>query len=208
MTPYRVPTGYGQAEFLEKRSRFIGHIWRVDTEDDALAQRKATRATHNAANHNVFAYIIQQSNVQRCNDDGEPQGAAGAPILQMLEREGISNVLCIVTRYFGGTLLGTGGLIRAYTQAARQALDSAGISLVCPQRRIRLVVPYAQHERLQKVATDLGALLEYAEFLDEVTLHFLVPEEKTSTFLSHMQDQTAGRASVTCGDIQEIAVPL
>ena len=127
MESYKVPTCSAKAEFVEKKSRFIGRIWVTETEEEALDRIKEMRQQHWDATHNVYAYIIHDGPM-RYTDDGEPQGTAGMPVLEVLRGQNLENVCCVVTRYFGGTLLGTGGLIRAYGRAARDAVQAAGIS--------------------------------------------------------------------------------
>ena len=129
MTEYYIPTASSQTEFVEKRSRFIGHVWRVESEEEARARIEETRKKHYDARHNCWCYIIKDGPV-RYSDDGEPQGTAGQPMLNVFQREGVVNVVCVVTRYFGGILLGAGGLVRAYAKSAKDALDAAGISVV------------------------------------------------------------------------------
>ena len=124
MDEYLVPSEYGEDEFIEKKSRFIGRIWPVETEEEALARIQEMKKKHYDATHNCWAYIIRDGAV-RFSDDGEPGGTAGMPMLQVLQREGLFNAVCVVTRYFGGILLGAGGLTRAYGKAARDALSAA-----------------------------------------------------------------------------------
>ena len=128
MDEYLIPTQFGEAEFVEKKSRFIGRVWPVDTEEEALARIQEMKKKHYDATHNCWAYIIRDGAV-RFSDDGEPGGTAGMPMLQVLQREGLFNVVCVVTRYFGGILLGAGGLVRAYTKGAKIAVDAAGKSM-------------------------------------------------------------------------------
>ena len=127
MDEYLVPTQAADAEYTVQRSRFIGHIRPVENEEQALTLLKQTREKYWNANHNVYAYIIH-GGATRYSDDSEPQGTAGMPVLDVLRKTGLENVLCIVTRYFGGILLGAGGLVRAYTKSASLAVDAAGIS--------------------------------------------------------------------------------
>ena len=141
MTEYYIPTQASESEFVEKRSRFIGHVWRVETEEEARAHIEEMKKRYYDARHNCWCYIIKDGPV-RYSDDGEPQGTAGQPMLNVFQRENVVNVCCVVTRYFGGILLGAGGLVRAYTQGAKDALDAAGISVVhgfwtCPPGLLR-----------------------------------------------------------------------
>ena len=128
MDEYLVPTAFGEDEFIEKKSRFIGRCWPVETEEEALEKIAAMKKQHYDATHNCWAYIIKDGGM-RFSDDGEPGGTAGNPMMQVLQREQIYNVVCVVTRYFGGVLLGAGGLVRAYTKGAKIAIDAAGKSM-------------------------------------------------------------------------------
>ena len=125
---YLTPAGFGEAELVEKRSRFIARVWPVPSEAEALACIADMRRQHRDATHNVFAYIIK-GGPTRCSDDGEPQGTSGQPTLNVFQSETIENVCCVVTRHYGGTPLGAGGLVRAYSRAAKLALDKAGITV-------------------------------------------------------------------------------
>ena len=208
MKAYRVPTAHGKAEFVEKRSRFIGQVWPVSAEEEALAHLSETQKQHRDANHNVYAYIIRNTGVIRYSDNGEPQGTAGQPVLHVLQREEITNVLCVVTRYFGGTLLGAGGLVRAYSQGAKIALDAAGISVVRMWRQILMSCTYAQYERFRKIAIEQGAVVEHTEFGSDVTLELLVPQAQEADFCARMVEVSAATVELMPMDIREVAVPL
>ena len=157
MTEYYIPTREGVGELVEKRSRFLGHVWRVSSEEEAREKNEATKKKHYDAGHNRWSYIIKDGPT-RYSDDGEPQGTAGQPMLNVFQREGVVNVCCVVTRYFGGILLGAGGLVRAYTQSAKDALDGAGISVV--RRWVAMEVPctYAQFEQARRTVEDMQDL--------------------------------------------------
>ena len=129
MTEYKIPTGAGESEYVEKRSRFLGHVRPVETEDEARAFVAEMKKKYYDARHNCWCYLLKDG-PERYSDDGEPQGTAGIPMLEVFRREGVTNLVCVVTRYFGGVLLGTGGLFRAYTKSARDALEAAGRSAV------------------------------------------------------------------------------
>ena len=129
MTEYYVPAGPGESEYVEKRSRFLGHIRPVANEEEARAFIAAMKKEYYDARHNCWCYLLKDG-PERYSDDGEPQGTAGIPMLEVFRREGVSNLVCVVTRYFGGVLLGAGGLFRAYTKSAKDALDAAGLAVV------------------------------------------------------------------------------
>ena len=122
MSEYLIPTREAQATLVEKRSEFIGHVWPVDTEEEARAHIEWAKKKYHDARHNCWCYLVKDGAV-RYSDDGEPQGTAGQPMLGVFQKEGVTNVCCVVTRYFGGILLGAGGLVRAYTQTSKMALD-------------------------------------------------------------------------------------
>ena len=126
MDSYLVPSGYGETEFVEKRSRFIGQVWRVETEEEARAHIEEVRKRYHDARHHCWCYVIREGNILRYSDDGEPQGTAGQPMLNVFQKEEVTNAVCVVTRYFGGIQLGAGGLTRAYGGTAKLALAASG----------------------------------------------------------------------------------
>ena len=191
MDEYLVPSEYGEDEFIEKKSRFIGRIWPVETEEEALARIQEMKKKHYDATHNCWAYIIRDGAV-RFSDDGEPGGTAGMPMLQVLQREGLYNVVCVVTRYFGGILLGAGGLVRAYTKGAKIAVDAAGKSMKRVWTVLYVPCPYSFYERVRLEAEGFGGIVRKADFGAEVELELLFPEAKTQEFLDRLTDMTAG----------------
>ena len=195
MTEYYIPTRESEATFVEKRSEFIGHVWRVESEEEARAHIEATKKKHYDARHNCWCYIIRGGAV-RYSDDGEPQGTAGQPMLNVFQREGVENVCCVVTRYFGGILLGAGGLVRAYTQSAKDALDAAGISVV--RRWVAMEVPcsYAMFERARLEVAAFGGVVENVDYGADVVLSALLPEERAEEFAAHILDVSAGTIEV------------
>lgn len=191
MDEYLVPSEYGEDEFIEKKSRFIGRIWPAETEEEALARIQEMKKKHYDATHNCWAYIIRDGAV-RFSDDGEPGGTAGMPMLQVLQREGLYNVVCVVTRYFGGILLGAGGLVRAYTKGAKIAVDAAGKSMKRVWTVLYVPCPYSFYERVRLEAEGFGGIVRKADFGAEVELELLFPEAKTQEFLDRLTDMTAG----------------
>ena len=188
---YRVPAGFGEAEFVEKRSRFIARVWRCDCEADALARAAEMREKHWDASHNVFAYIIR-GGATRYSDDGEPQGTSGQPTLAVFQNGHISNVCCVVTRYYGGIQLGAGGLVRAYSKAAKMALDNAGLSMMRQWRVLLIPCPYALYERVRALVTACGGVVESTEFGAEVMMEALVPVAAAPECAQRLADVSAG----------------
>ena len=174
MDEYLIPTQFGEAEFVEKKSRFIGRVWPVDTEEEALAKIQEMKKKHYDATHNCWAYIIRDGAV-RFSDDGEPGGTAGMPMLQVLQREGLFNVVCVVTRYFGGILLGAGGLVRAYTKGTKIAVDAAGKSMKRVWTAVYVPCPYPFYERVKLEVAAFGGILRKTDFGAEVELELTLP---------------------------------
>ena len=184
---YLTPSGYGEAEFEEKRSRFIGRVWLVETEAEALARIAQMRSKHYDATHNVYAYVIRGGQT-RYSDDGEPQGTSGLPTLNVFQSEQVFNVCCVITRYYGGVLLGAGGLVRAYSRAAKLALDAAGKSLVRQWDVILLPSPYPLFERFRLLVREHSGVIEASELSADVLLQILMPVENRAAFLRKVTD--------------------
>lgn len=191
MTEYFIPTASSETELVEKRSRFLGRVWRVSSEEEARARIEETKKRHYDARHNCWCYVIKDGPV-RYSDDGEPQGTAGQPMLGVFQKEGVVNVCCVVTRYFGGVLLGAGGLVRAYTQSAKDALDAAGISVV--RRWVAMEIPctYAQLESIRREVESARGVVENVDYGADVVLSALLPEEGAAAFAAHLLDVSAG----------------
>ena len=177
MAEYYVPAQNSETEFTEKRSRFIGHLWRVESEEEAREKIAQTKAKYYDARHNCWCYLIREGGITRYSDDGEPQGTAGQPMLEVFRREGVENVCCVVTRYFGGVLLGTGGLLRAYTRSAKDALEAAGVAVVRQWVQTAVECPYNFLERVKgEIAAAQGVLGEIA-YGAQVRIPALLPVE-------------------------------
>ncbi len=191
MTEYLVPTKPSETEFTEKRSTFIGHVWPVETEAEARARVEEMKKKYHDARHNCWCYLLRDGPV-RYSDDGEPQGTAGQPMLAVFQKEGVTNVCCVATRYFGGVLLGAGGLVRAYTQSAKDALDAAGISVV--RRWVELAVdcPYSFLERVKLACAAQGGAVGEIEYAAAVTVRALLPEGGVEAFRAQMTELSAG----------------
>ena len=198
MDEYLVPTAYGEDEFVEKKSRFIGRVWPVETEAEALDKIAQMKKQHYDATHNCWAYIIRDG-AMRFSDDGEPGGTAGNPMMQVLQREELNNIVCVVTRYFGGVLLGAGGLVRAYTKGAKIAIDAAGKSMKRVWSVLYVPCPYNYYERVKLEAEAMGAVIRDTQFGAEVELEMLVAREQTQAFMDKLTDLTA--ATVQCLEV-------
>ena len=190
MDEYLVPSGYGEDEFVEKKSRFIGRVWCVETEEEALERIQEMKKQHYDATHNCWAYVIKNGPM-RFSDDGEPGGTAGNPMMQVLQRENLYNVVCVVTRYFGGILLGAGGLVRAYTKGAKIAIDAAGKSMKRVWTVLYLPCPYTFYDRVKLEIAAFGGIIRDTQFGAEVELEVLLAQGQVDSFLARLTDMTA-----------------
>lgn len=193
---FLTPFGDGSAEFIERRSRFIGYVWRVETEQRALELLVETRKRHADAAHNVYAYALRDGErgaVTRFSDDGEPSGTAGRPVLEVFTREDITNYLCVVTRYFGGILLGAGGLVRAYAAAAKAGLDAAGIAEMRLCSELSLTFDYALYERVKLEIEAAGGVVTGTDYAADVNVALYLPAENTDGFSLRLAELSAGR---------------
>ncbi len=193
MAEYIVPAGYGEAEYVDKKSRFIGQVQHAGSEAEAMAFVESVRKKYPDATHNVWAYVLS-SGAMRWSDDGEPGGTSGQPTLNVFRSAGVCDVCCVVTRYFGGILLGSGGLVRAYSKAASMALEAAGRARMAEWSVVETVCGYAQYERVRRLLTDLGAADLEASFAADVAVTALLPADAAGTFASRLTDVTAGSA--------------
>ena len=192
MTEYFIPTGASETELVEKRSRFLGHVWPVESEGEARARIEEIRKKHYDARHHCWCYRIREGGVERYSDDGEPQGTAGQPMLNVFQREGVTNVCCVVTRYFGGILLGAGGLVRAYTQSAKDALDAAGISVVRRWVEVAVPCPYALFERVKLEITACGGVVRDTAYGADIRLRAAFPAGGAEQFVPRLTELSAG----------------
>lgn len=197
MIRYRTVAKEAKAELVIERSRFIAHIAHVRSKDEADAFVKTIKNEYRDATHNVPAFVIgEKGELQWASDDGEPQGTSGPPMLQMLVREGLTNVVCVVTRYFGGIKLGTGGLVRAYTSAARAALEAAGIHEVKDVHIIRAELPYNALGKLQNMEKNEPFTIENITYTDKVAVDISMDPLYTSKVTSLLADLTGGSALI------------
>lgn len=206
-TEYYIPAGAGEADYDEKRSRFLGHIRPVSTEEEARGFIVETKKTHYDARHNCWCYIIKDG-PERYSDDSEPQGTAGIPMLEVLRRQGVQNAVCVVTRYFGGVLLGAGGLLRAYTRAASDALDAAGVCAVRRWTELRVPCSYAALDKIKTELASFDGLVSDISYAAAVTITALVPEEQAESFAARVTDVTAGGSVCAATGTKERAVRI
>ncbi|MBQ3301977.1 MAG: YigZ family protein [Eggerthellaceae bacterium] len=199
MEPYDTIEGTAQAEYEEKKSRFIGQVAHVETEDEALAFLAGIRAAHPMARHNVYAYVLRADNRVRYSDDGEPARTSGLPTLSVIEHAGLTDVICVTTRYFGGTLLGTGGLVRAYTKAAQDAFAAAHRVTFAPCRDIELVVEYPLYDQVSHWLAARDITVIDTSFAADVTLNLRVLSVQAQEIADALTELTHGGALIEIG---------
>ena len=193
-----------KASFIEKRSEFIGYIAPVKTNDEAVAFINSIKAEHRKAKHNVYAYILREDNISRYSDDGEPQGTAGVPVLDVLQKRGLTDVCVVVTRYFGGILLGGGGLVRAYSHAASLACDEARIMNMCLCHRLKITADYGMYGKISYLLPNFDTITVSSDFGSDVTLEILVLSEKLEALKIELTEATNGSVVITdCGELFE-----
>lgn len=200
MSEYATIAGRCVAEIEEKKSRFIAHLAHVESEDEALAFLEEIRAEHRMARHNVYAYILRGEGASeriRYSDDGEPQKTAGHPTLQTLQHAGLTDIACVVTRYFGGTLLGTGGLVRAYTQATQAAISESKRVTVSVCIDITLRIAYPLYDQMVRIAADCSAKTLDTQYADAVTLTLRMLEGTQEPFLAKVTELCHGQEDIT-----------
>ena len=200
MAEYRTIAQAAQDEFVEKRSRFIGYARPVQTEEEAQAFIAEMKSRHWDATHNVYAYILREGNIQRYSDDGEPQGTAGIPTLDVLQKSHVTDVAVVVTRYFGGILLGGGGLVRAYSHGASIALKAAGIITMKECSLLMLSCDYSRYGRVSSLIPECGGIIDDTDFAGDVTLSFHMVPELMGSFARKLADATNGQVTFEeCG---------
>ena len=185
---YRTIRAAASAEFVEKRSRFIGYISPVTTQQDAIAFIDSIKSKHWDATHNVPAYIIREGNICRFSDDGEPQGTAGMPALNVLQKEELTDCVLVVTRYFGGILLGTGGLVRAYGLSAKLALENAGIKKLTLNDIFSVSIPYNAFDRFKYIADQSRCSIIDSNYAESISLTCACTCETYESFVKKIDD--------------------
>ena len=193
MNSYKTVRKAASDEYIVKKSRFIGHIAPVTTAEQALEFIAAVSKKHWDATHNVYAYILREGGIKRYSDDGEPQGTAGIPTLDVLEKSGVTDCAVVVTRYFGGIMLGAGGLVRAYSHSASIAVAAGGIVTMAMCARLKVTCDYYFYGKLSSLVPESGGVIEDTVFEDNVTLIFRLPLELVDGFNAKLIDVSNGR---------------
>lgn len=191
---------FSEASFVEKNSEFIGHICPVSSNDEAVAFIEQIKSQHRKARHNVYAYIVRNDNISRYSDDGEPQGTAGIPVLEVLKKNNLTDVCCVVTRYFGGILLGGGGLLRAYSHSAGIAVESAHILNMNECRKIIVDTDYNMYGKISYNLPEFHVKMINSDFSENVKLEMFVKTELCSSLADKITDITNGKVSVKIDD--------
>ena len=186
-----------EASFIEKKSEFIGYIAPVKTPDEAVSFINEVREKHRKATHNVYAYILRENNISRYSDDGEPQGTAGVPVLDVLQKEGLTDVCCVVTRYFGGVLLGGGGLVRAYSHSAKIAVDAAQRMIMCSCFKVDFSVDYNLYGKITYILPDFEVKILDTVFETDVKISLFIKSEKYDDFEKKLIDLCSGNINLS-----------
>ena len=202
LSQYKTVYCGGEAEIIEKKSRFIATIQPVKSEEEALVFIESLRKKYWNATHNCFAYVIgEHFQVQRCSDDGEPSGTAGKPMLDVLLGEEIHNVAVVVTRYFGGTLLGTGGLVRAYSSSTKEGLLASKVIMKMHGQKLTVRTDYTGLGKIQYILGQRGIRILDSVYTDKVELEVLLPEAEIGTVMSEIREGTNGQAIMELSDV-------
>lgn len=193
MVEYKTVKFQTSDEFIERRSKFIGHIKPVKDEDDAISFINEIKSKHWDATHNVYAYSLRNGQIKRYSDDGEPQGTAGVPALEVLIKNNVTDVVVVITRYFGGIMLGAGGLVRAYSHAAKIALDAANIVTMQMCGVLELECDYSQYGKLSSTISDCLGTIDDSKFAENIKLTFHVPTDNINILNKRIADATCGK---------------
>ena len=195
MESYRTAQSQGRGEVVEKKSRFLAEIFPVGTEEEAAAILERVKKEYWDARHHCWAYIIRGNPpCERMSDDGEPSGTAGKPILEVLRGKELTNILAVVTRYFGGTLLGTGGLVRAYTAAVTEGLSHTELVTRNLGIRLNIITDYSGLGKIQYLTAQRGIVTEDTAYTDKVEMTVIVPEDELAALKKEIREGTNGQA--------------
>ena len=200
MDSYKTIEGLASAEYEEKKSRFIGQVAHVETEEEAVEFLNGIRAANPQARHNVYAYELRAGNRVRYSDDGEPARTSGIPTLEVIQHAGLKDIICVTTRYFGGTLLGTGGLVRAYTKAAQDAIAAARVVLYAECIDMMVSVAYPLYDQLNHWLSSQGIQVLSTDFAGDVAVDIRVRAEEAGAVQTAISELTNGSAEVLAGE--------
>ena len=206
LKPFKTVLRASETEFTEKKSRFIGRCFPVSSEEEAMARLAEVRKAHYDATHNCWAYALADGG-QRFSDDGEPGGTAGMPIMDTLIRREVRNALIVVTRYFGGILLGSGGLVRAYSRSASDALGAAGCGVMSVCRVIEFSTDYSRYGGIEGFVK-ANSIVESVDFLENVRFRVTVAEDKAEGFINEIIERTDGRSSPAAVSEKYVPIPV
>lgn len=196
MAEYKTIADRATASFTEKKSEFIGNIAPVKTEEAAIAFIEEIRKQHRKATHNCYAYILRDNNIGRHSDDGEPSGTAGAPMFEVLKKEELTDICCVVTRYFGGIKLGGGGLVRAYGNGVKAAIDAAKIKLISTARRLIVTMDYSLYGKIGALLAEYDVRVQNEDFGADVKINLCVRDERAEEFKEKLIDLCFGRVEI------------
>lgn len=196
MTEYRTVEFEADDYFIEKKSRFIGYVKPVKTVDEAVDFINSIKSKHWDATHNVYAYVLRENNVQRYSDDGEPSGTAGVPMLDVLLKEHLVDVCVVGTRYFGGTMLGAGGLVRAYSHTSKIAVEAGNIITMAQCAVMEVCVDYSFYERMNIILADFNANVLSVDFADNVKIKFSIRENLQQPLQDKITDVSNGKFNI------------
>lgn len=194
---YKTVKSHECEEMIERKSRFIGHCRPVKTQDEAIDFINEIKALHRQATHNVYAYILREDNIMRYSDDGEPAGTAGVPVLEVIKKEGLTDICVVVTRYFGGVLLGAGGLVRAYGKSAKLGIDAAGRIEMLPCDMFVVRCDYGVYGKLEYAINTNGLILKDTAFENDVCLTVGVIQGSGVDFVKIVNDLSGGTAAIS-----------
>ena len=200
MEDYTTLKEYGTYTYEEKKSVFIGECVPIKSEDEALSFINNIKKKYSDARHHVYAYILRENSIMRYSDDHEPQGTAGMPVLDSMRKRGCTDAVVVVTRYFGGTLLGTGGLVRAYTEAAAGAISVAGVITFTTYTKCTVTVSYSDFQRIRAKLDEMEFRIEQTDYRESVYLEGRIVSERVESLFAALSEQTGGRVVCSAGE--------
>lgn len=204
---YKTIFKYGQDEIIINKSRFIGYAMPIEMEEDALEFIEDIKRQNRDATHNVYAYVVgETSNIQRFSDDGEPSGTAGIPVLEVIKKEELRNVVVVVTRYFGGTKLGAGGLIRAYTKGCKIALEASKITHMIPHIKLKISIDYTAYGKIENYLINRDYIVDDSIFEEKVNIYLYVNKDEIDNFNKEIMNLTSGDVEISEIGIEHIAI--